>query len=240
MPILFERMQNEIESLKAAYRNVSIVGSSPDVGKLREIFVHQILKNMLPSTVEICSGVLFDADDKRSNQQDIIIYRRDMPKLSFGEGPQFLFVEGALATIEVKSRLDEQEFDRAMNNILSVKSLKINRKMGMSWGPAPEEVKCYVFSYDSVELDTFCEYLARYAQRTEKYYWFDYITVLDKFNTYKNDGTVFQKQGEHNFIIDTASKWTILGFFIHLVTNISGFSLFQIDWPKYLIPPDRR
>jgi Holliday junction resolvase-like predicted endonuclease len=240
MPILFERMENEIESLKAAYRNVAIVGSPPDVGRLREIFIQQVLKNMLPSTVEICSGVLFDAEDKRSNQQDIIIYRRDMPKLSFGEGPQFLFVEGALATIEVKSRIDEQEFNRAMDNIQSVKSLRINRKMGMSWGPAPKEIRCYVFSYDSVEPNTFHTYLNRYTQKTENPYRFDFIAVLDKFNVYKNDGTVFQKQGEYDFITDTASKWTILGLFIHLIANISGFSLFQIDWSKYLIPPDRR
>jgi hypothetical protein len=233
-------MENEIESLKAAYRNVAIVGSSPDIGRLREIFIQQVLRNMLPSTVEICSGVLFDAEDKRSNQQDIIIYRRDMPKLSFGEGPQFLFVEGALATIEVKSRIDEQEFNRAMDNIQSVKSLKINRKMGMSWGPAPKEIKCYVFSYDSVELDTFRLYLEKYAQNTESTGWFDFVTVLDKFNIYKNDGSVFQKHGEYNFTIDTASKWTILQFFIHLIANISGFSLFQIDWSKYLIPPDKR
>lgn len=240
MPILFERMENEIESLKAAYRNVAIVGSPPDVGRLREIFVQQVLKNMLPSTVEICSGVLFDAEDKRSNQQDIIIYRRDMPKLSFGEGPQFLFVEGALATIEVKSRIDEQDFNRAMDNIQSVKSLKINRKIGMSWGSAPKEIKCYVFSYDSVEPNTFHTYLDRYARKTESSYRFDFITVLDKFNVYKNDGTVFQKQGDYDFAVDTASKWTILGFFIHLISNISGFSLFQIDWSKYLIPPDKR
>lgn len=240
MPILFERMENEIESLKAAYRNVAVVGSPPDIGELREIFIQRVLKNMLPSTVEICSGVLFDAEDKRSNQQDIIIYRRDMPKLSFGKGPQFLFVEGALATIEVKSKIDEQEFNRAMDNIKSVKSLKINRKMGMSWGPAPKEIKCYVFSYDSVELDTFKTYLDKYIKKVESTYWFDFITILDKFNTYKNDGSVFQKHGKSNFVIDTASKWTILGFFIHLVANISGFSLFQIDWPKYLVPPDKR
>ena len=108
------------------------MGSPPDVGALRESFIQRFLKNILPSTVEICPGVLFDAENKKSNQQDIIIYRRDMPKLSFGEGPQFLFVEGALATIEVKSMINENEFKRAMSNIQSVKSLKINRKKGMS------------------------------------------------------------------------------------------------------------
>lgn len=237
MPILFERMENEIESLKAAYKNVSIVGSAPDVGELRQVFIKNILQNMLPSTVEICSGVLFDAADNQSNQQDIIIYRRDMPKLSFGEGPQLLFVEGALATIEVKSKIDEQEFNRAMANIQSVKSLQINRKMGMSWGPPPKEIKSYVFSYDSVELSTFGTYIDRHVQETEFSHLVDFITVLDKFNVYRNDGTVFHKEGESVFRFDTASRWTILGFFIHLIANISGFSLFQIDWNKYLVPP---
>ena len=38
MSILFERMEKEIIHLKALYDNVSIVGSPPDVGRLREIF----------------------------------------------------------------------------------------------------------------------------------------------------------------------------------------------------------
>ena len=58
MPILFERMEKEIRHLKSQYDNASVVGSPPDVGELREMFVENLLKYILPSSVEICSGVI--------------------------------------------------------------------------------------------------------------------------------------------------------------------------------------
>lgn len=234
MTKLHERMEKEINSLKADFEKVSIIGSTPDIGTLRENFIQRTLKSMLPSTVGICNGVIFDAEDNRSNQQDIIIYRKDMPKLSFGEGfPQFLFAEGAIATIEVKSKLDKAEFERAMNNIHSVKSLKINRKPIMSIGYNPKDIKCYVFGYDSVELNTLSKYIDKYAIETVNHYWFDQIIILDRFSIYKNDGTVFPKKYDKNFVVNTVSKQTILALFYHLMENMS-FSFYQIDWSKYI------
>ena len=236
MAILFKRFEDEIDHLKSEYKRVSIMDSSPDIGQLREIFIKHLLKNVLPSTVEICSGVLFDAEDNRSHQQDIIIYRRDMPKLSFGEGQtQFLFAEGALATVEIKSNINESEFKRAMDNVKSVKSLKLNRK-NVGWGRPPKEIMCYIFGYDSVSLETFGKYVDNTSDINQKYL-FDYITVLDKFSVFKNDGTVFTKQGSETFVIDIAARWTILGLFIHLMANISMLPMCQIDWKKYLVPP---
>lgn len=234
-------MENEITHLKSEFHNASIVGSPPDIGRLREIFLSHILKNMLPRSVEICSGVIFDADDNRSNQQDIVIYRRNMPRLSFGEGPQLLFAEGVIATIEVKSNIDATEFQRAMDNIKSVKSLNINIKSsGFSIGKMPsKEIKCYVFSYDSVAQESIKKYLNVYIQAVEKKFWFDYLTVLDKFTLIRNDSSVFVTKENADYILDPASKWTILSFFIHLVHNLSEFALTEIDWTKYLQLPKK-
>ena len=105
--------------------------------------------------------------------------------------------------------------------------------MGFGRLPTPG-IKCYVFAYDSVEHETMGKYTNKYVEKTKEEYWFDYITVLDKFVVFKNDGSVIPKTKDAPFIIDTASKWTVLGFFLHLVNNLYGVPLHRIDWNKYL------
>ena len=115
----------------------------------------------------------------------------------------------------------------------------LNIKGGsFGYGPLPVPgIKCYIFAYDSVEPKTLEGYLEKHIKTTNKEHWFDYVTVLDKFVVFMNDGSIIPQKKGANFIIDTASKWTILGFFIHLVNNLYGVPLHRIDWDKYLIPP---
>lgn len=235
MPILYDWFEAEIESLKAECKKSGILGSSSDVGKLRELFVHRILRNALPSSVEICDGIIFDADDQRSFQQDVIIYRRDMPRLSAGDGPRLHFIEGVLATIQVKSFLDKAEFERSIDNLGSVKRLRITRGVSMAVGrPIPKSVQCYVFAYDSIRPDELRRLTHEAASTAGKDSLFDCLTVLGKHTMYRDDGSVVRKQYSGDFALDISPKLSLLLFFLHLLYTTSGFFVAPLDVAEYL------
>ncbi|MDQ2192975.1 MULTISPECIES: DUF6602 domain-containing protein [unclassified Vibrio] len=102
----------------------SVSNHSTILGDARESFIRDILENFLPSSIVIGSGQIIDQYEGRSKQIDIIIYRRDFPVLqTFGSADVYL-IEGVLATIEVKSMLDKENLEMALNNAKSVKDLK--------------------------------------------------------------------------------------------------------------------
>lgn len=102
----------------------SVSNHSTILGDARESFIRDILENFLPSSIVIGSGQIIDQYGGRSKQIDIVIYRRDFPVLqTFGSADVYL-VEGVLATIEVKSMLDKDNLEMALNNVKSVKDLR--------------------------------------------------------------------------------------------------------------------
>ncbi|EMY6776870.1 TPA: DUF6602 domain-containing protein [Vibrio alginolyticus] len=102
----------------------SIANHSAILGDARESFIRSILKSFLPSNLVIGSGQIIDSEQSLSKQIDIIIYRDDFPILrTLGTNDVYL-VEGVLATIEVKSRLNKETLYEALDNCKSVRDLR--------------------------------------------------------------------------------------------------------------------
>src|SRR5712692_83027 len=81
-------------------------GHSIHKGTPREAFIRQFLEGHLSERVAVGTGEIIDANSKpkeQRNQIDIVIYKRDYPRLDFGGGINGFLVESVVATIEVKS-----------------------------------------------------------------------------------------------------------------------------------------
>jgi len=116
-----------LERLLAAQRDVSsIIQHRGEIGAAREFFVESILKRFLPPNINIGRGEIVDGTGNRSRQQDLLLYRSNFPVMDSLAGFHIYLAEGVLATIEVKSNLDEQEIIRATDNIKSVKELALS------------------------------------------------------------------------------------------------------------------
>jgi hypothetical protein len=105
------------------------------------------LERFLPSNLLIGTGQIVDNEGSKSNQIDIVIYRRDFPVLrTFGAADVYL-VEGVVATIEIKSTLDSDKLLMALNNGKSVRNLKaavlqgsFDRYSRLAFGKGVEEL----------------------------------------------------------------------------------------------------
>ncbi len=105
--------------LAAEAARAGIFKHSTIVGGSREEVARKVLRDFLPVQVEVGSGKVVGAGCQPSKQIDIVIFDGRYPVLRMGHDALYP-VEGVIATIEVKSQLNEQELRTALANAQSV------------------------------------------------------------------------------------------------------------------------
>lgn len=120
-------------------------------GTPREAFIRKFLEGHLSANVAIGTGEIIDANSQPRaprNQYDIVIYKNNYPKLDFGGGINGFLIESVIATIEVKSILDQAAIDQSVRAAHNAKSLTPNINQSFISGWIPPKVINYVVAYD--------------------------------------------------------------------------------------------
>lgn len=135
----FAAVEEYLLALKKIGENT---GHSLHKGDPREAFIHEFLKGHLSEKVSIGRGEIIDKDSlpgQRRNQQDIVIFKSEYPRIDFGGGVRGFLAESVIATIEVKSTLTEEELRSAIKAAKNTKELNISRgasiRVGSDWEP---------------------------------------------------------------------------------------------------------
>lgn len=149
--MLKSHMDNKETILVAQSTSASITGHPLHKGTPRESFIHEFLKDHLPTTISIGTGEIIDCNSSPGeprNQYDIILYRNDYPKLNFGGGVNAYLIESVVATIEVKSTLTSDELERSIIAANNSKNLTTNFQQVISTNLAGSSgIKNYVVAY---------------------------------------------------------------------------------------------
>ena len=125
-------------------------GHSLHKGTPREAFIKEYLEKHISSNVAIGTGEIIDASSQPRaprNQFDIVLYKKNYPKLDFGGGISGFLIESVIATIEVKSLLDQSAIDQSVRAAYNAKSLVPNVNSSFSTGWIPPKVLNYVVGY---------------------------------------------------------------------------------------------
>lgn len=126
-------------------------GHSLHKGTPREAFIREFLESHLPENVAIGTGEIIDANSQpraQRNQFDIVIYKKNYPKLDFGGGISGFLIESVIATVEVKSTLTQADLEQAIKAARHAKSLTPNVTSSFYTGYIPPKVLNYVVAYD--------------------------------------------------------------------------------------------
>ena len=126
-------------------------GHTQHKGTPREVFIREYLVSHLPENLAIGTGEIIDCNSKPGqsrNQFDIVIYKRNFPKLDFGGGINGFLIKFVIATIEVKSTLREVDVQQAISAARNAKALKSSLVSSISSGYIPPKVLNYVVAYD--------------------------------------------------------------------------------------------
>jgi hypothetical protein len=138
-------------------------GHSLHKGTPREAFIREFLESHLPANVAIGTGEIIDANSKpgaQRNQFDIVIYKKNYPKLDFGGGVSGFLIESVIATVEVKSTVTQAGIEQAVKAARNAKALVPNVTSSFFAGFAPPKVLNYVVGYDGpAHMETAYEWI---------------------------------------------------------------------------------
>jgi hypothetical protein len=132
----FDRLETV---LQAEAQLSGLLSHGSTVGQAREFLVTRVLRTILPASVHVGSGKVIDSRGECSKQIDVVVYDPRFPLMKV-EGGGLYFVEGVLATIEVKSTINSAELRASLDNCKSVLDLAIN-------GEHPEEAAARIAYY---------------------------------------------------------------------------------------------
>ena len=90
----------------------------------RAAFIRGVLEPFLPSSYAIGSGRIIDSAGQSSDLIDIVIYRRDFPRLNLPGSSDVFLYESVLATIEVRTKLIRKTLFDALDTCASIAKLK--------------------------------------------------------------------------------------------------------------------
>jgi uncharacterized protein DUF6602 len=90
-------------------REAGFYEHGPTLGAAREGVLREPLQEVLPDRYGVVSGEVRAHDDSVSGQWDVLIYNRlETPRMYLSPGAAVLPIEGVLAAISVKSKLDKR------------------------------------------------------------------------------------------------------------------------------------
>jgi hypothetical protein len=169
---------NAIESVLLAQSTAASNAGHPNIrGGPREWFIRDFLISHLPENLQIGQGEIIDPDSKPNpnpkqyrHQVDIILYRKDLPKISLSQNDHIFLAEGVMATIEVKSKLKEKgkgSLEQTCNATIAHRKLKRNlpaHAMGGGW--RPEHIVPYMIVFDGpAKISTVAHWLPKICKR---------------------------------------------------------------------------
>ena len=101
--------------------------SNPSIkGRLREIFITELIEPLLPDGISVTTGVIIDPKGVESDQLDVIIYSSAvLPNLIKTKEQSVVPAGAVLCVIEVKSILNKKEIRDSIKKANSIKSLFI-------------------------------------------------------------------------------------------------------------------
>jgi hypothetical protein len=233
-----DKMRSDLAEVRSALQHPGLKGSS-----LEEV-VRRFLREYLPATLDVSTGVIVDSTGNISRQIDIIISDAAKTPIFYRKGDiRVIPVEGVYSVMEVKADLTTQELERAFKNMKSVRELqktayevddgpikKRKNLYGREWQAWPTNY--FVFAFDSAPLDKLGSLLAQWytEERLPEWERIDTICVL-------NRGAILN-QDQNGFYDALPSPGSIVGSYeteraLLLFYSLISRYMFQAEIPPF-------
>lgn len=222
-----------IEALNAQYEMTKVIGHSGSAGGVREAIVRDFLTAHLPDLTSAVTGVIFDSTGTRSKQQDIVFVLKTFPRLPFANGCDLIYVEGVVATIEVKTRIKRADWTTIASNLASVRALAPTGHVVLTMGDLgwdETQVFSAIVIYNGAPLASVQKSLRKLPAEGWPHVYLD----LKRGMLARNTNVLVQKDGNADFIVVDEPALAFARFLIFL-TKITGRTVIRgVDWNAYL------
>jgi hypothetical protein len=251
---MIESHLNMVEKvLREQGRIASIAGHPALIGSSREWFIRNFLIDYLPETVKVGQGEIINAwsqPKSKRNQTDVILYRRDFPKITYSQSDNAFLRESVLATIEVKSTIDIGEFRKACNASINHKNRRYVQEADPKRPYQPigvieklrlPSIATYVVSYGGPSnFSTAANWLPKVTGelKTTPENLIDMMIILGKGTIWRLDsfpplGTqIKSKHPKGTWAFLAQEEKNLLLLFLHLLLQISPIDNAILDYVK--------
>ena len=114
-----QRMVAELTGIRGAVDHGGTLGDETELAWL------DFLARVLPNRYQVANGFVVDADGRRSDQMDVIVFDRQYsPPLFMGGNVQYVPAEAVYAVFEVKQRINGRNLRLACDKAASVRFLR--------------------------------------------------------------------------------------------------------------------
>jgi len=232
---------NAIERILVAQSEVASNAGHPNLrGGPREWFIRTFLNDHLPRNLEVGQGEIIDRNSipgpskvEYRSQEDIVIYRKDFPRLTYSPQDWAFLAEGVIATLEVKSVIDEEQLKKACHAALKCKNLE-RSELQEVFGRPPSDIFCYLVAYDGpAQMRTLAQWLPRITDELGTTFdkLLDTIVVLGK-------GALWHRlsfaTSVDDLVPETGERWA---FFEQENGNLLLLFTHMLSWMPYMIVP---
>ena len=248
---------NAIEAVLLAQSTTASNAGHPNLqGGPREWFVRDFLEAHLPSTLEVGQGEIIDHlsrpgedHDRHRPQVDVVLYRRDMPRITLSQQDRIFLAKGVAATIEVKSDL-RRNGKGGLGHICDVsrhhKSLQ--RPLPLNYSIAgwfPKHIVTYAVAFRGPRrMRTVASWLVQIGESKSisPKDMLDFIVVLGRGCLWRIETfphfQLAQDVGDSNWAFVDQEDSNLSVFFAHLLGWVASTS-FPMAALEYLRFPDR-
>ena len=161
---VFDRLRAHYEAiseeLASAARQASILNHPTGIGTEREEVYRGFLERHVPKTCDVfLGGYVFSLEGNQSKQIDVIVTGGNAPRFRLSAGNHYIApVEGTIAVAEIKSRLDKESLQDALEKCASIPPMPDSEKIVSpnlkvsedKWQDAPYKI---VFAYDGISAE---------------------------------------------------------------------------------------
>ena len=185
MKLLLEHLKNNKDSLLQYSELIGVANHPGNLGIAREGLISNFLKQNLPENIRYHSGEIFDRNENRSGQIDIVLHPITSPKIYLHNTINIFPAETVLSAIEIKSNLStgisKGTLYEALNSCKKLKSLEIPTRR-TDYIIDPQTVPFIIFSYKGPTLKTLKKQIKNYNDQPDINFRLlpDLIVVLER------------------------------------------------------------
>lgn len=169
-----QRIIGAVKIFEGKYTESQVFKHSLSKGEYREQPIQEFFRELLPNKFAVLSGEIIDYKGNVSPQSDLIIYRNIDGIPVFKTEPTILLAESVMGIIEVKSKINLDEYEDCLKKAEKLYKLKPFGKSIQQYergrNPTNKEVRIFisVFAYSSDSKMSMKDEYARFIKRAEE------------------------------------------------------------------------
>ena len=232
----FNPVQNlvkaRLSALMAQYQAAESTHHMATRGQLREKYLIDFFKDVIPKKFSISSGIICDASGETSHQLDFIVVDEEfLPAMGMHDGVAIVPVETAILSAEIKTTLTQKALDQVAQQNVGLSKLRYtDRKISEELGVSTDNViiPTIIFAFNSeVSVDRLKKWFGNNPNTIS-------CCIINQYSILKRGAEDFNIVENGPDVPDFWETLVFIGKLYHALLDISSMRPIRPNWDQYM------